>query len=105
MYIDNETLNDLAKQLMGRFDKIDKTLERIINTKRCFDGDKLLDNQDMCTMLGITKRTLARYRQKNKVRYYHIDKKVYYIASEVEVDLLADKRMHGRKQSKLLVKD
>lgn len=100
MYIDDETLNSLTKQVMVRFDKIDKTLERIINTKRCFDGDKLLDNQDMCTMLGITKRTLARY-----LRYYHIDKKVYYVASEVEQDLLADKRMLGRKQSKLLVKD
>lgn len=105
MYIDDETLNTLTKQVMVRFDKIDKTLERIINTKRCFDGDKLLDNQDMCTMLGITKRTLARYRQKKKVRFYHIDKKVYYVASEVEQDLLADKRMLGRKQSKLLVKD
>lgn len=91
MYIDNETLNELAKQLMGRFDKIDKTLERMITIKKCFDGDKLLDNQDMCTMLGITKRTLARYRQKKKVRYYYIDKKVYYIASEVEQDLLTDK--------------
>ena len=34
------------------------------------DGDKLLDNQDMCELLGITKRTLARYRQKKLVTYY-----------------------------------
>lgn len=105
MYIDNETLNELAKQIMGRFDKLDKTIERMINIKRCFDGDKLLDNQDMCTMLGITKRTLARYRQKKKVRFYHIDKKVYYIASEVEADLLVDKRKYGKRLPKLPVKD
>lgn len=91
MHIDNEMLNDLAKQIMSRFDKIDIALQRLITIKKCFGGDKLLDNQDMCTMLGITKRTLARYRQKKKVRFYHIDKKVYYIASEVEADLLVDK--------------
>jgi hypothetical protein len=48
------------------------------------DGDKLLDNQDLCLLLGITKRSLARYRQKKLIRFYRIDCKTYYKASEVE---------------------
>ena len=48
------------------------------------DGDKLLDNQDMCELLGITKRTLARYRQKKLVTYYMIDGRTYYKSSEVK---------------------
>ena len=47
-------------------------------------GDKLLDNQDMCELLGVTKRTLARYRQKKLVTYYMIDGRTYYKASEVQ---------------------
>lgn len=68
---------------MGRFDKIDKTLERMNKLKDCLDGDTLLDNYDMCDLLGVTKRTLARYRQKKKVSYYMIDGRTYYKSSEI----------------------
>ena len=36
----------------------------MITVKDVMDGDELLDNQDLCLLLGITKRTLATYRQK-----------------------------------------
>ena len=55
--------------------------------KDCLDGDTLLDNYDLCQLLGITKRTLARYRQKKLVTYYMIDGRTYYKASEVEAFL------------------
>ncbi len=71
--------------LLGRFDKIDKTLDRMNKLKECFDGDTLLDNSDLCKLLGVTKRTLARYRQKKIIPYYTYDNgRVYYKASEVE---------------------
>lgn len=56
--------------LLGRFDKMDKTLERMNKLKECFDGDTLLDNHDLCKLLGVTKRTIARYRQKKLLPYY-----------------------------------
>ena len=71
-------------QIMERFDKIERTLERMNKLKDCLDGDTLLDNYDLCQLLGITKRTLARYRQKKLVTYYMIDGRTYYKASEVE---------------------
>lgn len=71
--------------LLGRFDKIDKTLDRMNKLKECFDGDALLDNHDLCKLLGVTKRTIARYRQKKLLPYYtYDDGRVYYKASEVE---------------------
>lgn len=71
--------------LLGRFDKIDKTLDKMNKLKECFDGDALLDNHDLCKLLGVTKRTIARYRQKKLLPYYtYDDGRVYYKASEVE---------------------
>lgn len=84
MYINSEELNYLLNQIMGRFDTIDKTLERMNKLKDCIDGDTLLDNHDLCALLGVTKRTLARYRQKKKVRYYMIDGRTYYKSSEIK---------------------
>ena len=85
--IDRETFQMMLHKIMERFDKIDRTLERMNKLKDCLDGDTLLDNYDLCQLLGITKRTLARYRQKKLVTYYMIDGRTYYKASEVEAFL------------------
>ena len=66
--------SEMFAQIMERFDRIERTLER-------------MDNYDLCRLLGITKRTLARYRQKKLVTYYMIDGRTYYKASEVEAFL------------------
>jgi hypothetical protein len=63
---------------------MDKKLDRMTRVKDAMDGDKLLDNYDMCMLLGVTKRTLQRYRQLKKVVYYKIDGKTYYKSSEVQ---------------------
>ena len=73
--IDRETFQVMLHQIMERFDK------------ECLEGDTLLDNYDLCQLLGVTKRTLARYRQKRYVTYYMIDGRTYYKASEVEAFL------------------
>ena len=70
--------------IIDRLDRLKDMLGSLVKQRQCFDGDTLLDNSDMCRLLNITKRTLARYRQKKLVRYYMIDRKVFYRASEVE---------------------
>ena len=79
------------QQIMDRLDTMDKKLDRMIRVKNAMDGDKLLDNHDMCILLGVTKRTLQRYRQLKKVIYYRLDGKTYYKASEIQEFL---KRYH-----------
>lgn len=80
---DDEKNDKFVKQVMTRFDKVDKTLSQMIRLKNCMDGDKLLDNQDVCLLLGVTKRTLARYRKLKLLKYHTGDRKVYYYYSDV----------------------
>ncbi|MBT1310241.1 helix-turn-helix domain-containing protein [Phocaeicola dorei] len=87
LQINSESAQMMFMQIMERFDRIDRTLERMNKLKECLKGDTLLDNYDLCQLLGITKRTLARYRQKKYVTYYMIDGRTYYKASEVEAFL------------------
>ena len=82
--IDRETFQMMLQKIMERFDGIEARLNRMNRQTAALGGDKLLDNQDMCELLGVTKRTLARYRQKKLVTYYMIDGRTYYKASEVE---------------------
>ena len=70
LQINNETAHAMFYKLMERFDKIEKMLERQNKMKECLDGDTLLDNYDLSKLLGVTHRTLARYRQKKLIRYY-----------------------------------
>lgn len=84
MPIDQETINKMFFQVMERFDGIDRVLEKMQKQKDCLDGDTLLENHDLCQLLGVTKRTLARYRQKKLIRYYMIDGRTYYKSSEIQ---------------------
>jgi len=77
-------LEDLKKLINFRMDKVEKKIDQMIKIKDALDGDKLLDNQDLCLLLGITKHSLARYRSKKLIRYYQIDRKVFYKASEIQ---------------------
>ena len=83
LQINSETAHKMFIQLMERFDKIEKMLERQNKMKEGLDGDTLLDNYDLSKLLGVTHRTLARYRQKKLIRYYMIDGRTYYKASEI----------------------
>ena len=83
LQINSETAHKMFIQLMERFDKIEKMLERQNKMKECLDGDTLLDNYDLSKLLGVTHRTLARYRKKKLIRYYMIDGRTYYKASEI----------------------
>ncbi len=80
----HETVHKMFSALMERFEKLERAFERMNRLKDCLDGDTLLDNYDLCRLLGVTKRTLARYRQKKLIRYYMIDGRTYYKASEIQ---------------------
>lgn len=51
--------DEAFKEVMN---KLETKLDRSIHVKDCLEGDQLLDNQDLCLLLGVTKRTLRRYR-------------------------------------------
>ena len=47
------------------------------------DGERLLDNYDLCRMLNISKRTLQRYRTSGELPYEMIYHKTFYRESDV----------------------
>ena len=57
LQINSETAHKMFYQLMERFDKIEKMLERQNKMKECLDGDTLLDNYDLSKLLGVTTTT------------------------------------------------
>ena len=85
--MDNFRLEEMFKAILDKLESIDGKI--VVKKQRVhpLDGDALLDNQDMCQLFGVTKRTIARYRQKKLVSYYMIDGRTYYKASEVQTFL------------------
>ena len=88
-YIDNEMLEKLITTMVEGFTRIEKKLERMNRLKECLDGDTLIDNVDLAELLGVSQRTLARYREKGLIRYYNMkdNGKNFYLASEVQAFL------------------
>ena len=84
-YIDNEILERLIGTMVEGFARIEKN-----RLKECMNGDRLLDNVDLAELLGVSQRTLARYRQEGKIKYYSVEKngKSFYLASEIQSFLL-----------------
>ena len=97
MYIDNEVLEKMIMTIVEGFDRIEKKLDRMNRLKDCLDGDTLLDNCDLAQLLGVTQRTIARYREKGLIRYYQTDENVknFYRSSEIREFL----QQKGKKKS------
>lgn len=86
MYIDNEVLEKMIMTMVEGFNRLEKKLDRMNRLKDCLDGDTLLDNCDLAQLLGVTQRTIARYREKGLIRYYQTDEngKNFYRSSEIQ---------------------
>ena len=83
MYIDNDNFVAWMERIMDRLDMQDKKIDRLMNSHNCLNGEKLLDNQDLCLLLQISKRTLQRYRSEGALAYKTLGKKTYYSETDV----------------------
>lgn len=54
-----------------------------------FKEEKWLDNQEVCLMMNITKRTLQTYKDKGLLPYSKLNRKNYYKLSDVQTLLEA----------------
>ena len=61
MYVDGEVIEKMIVTILEGFERIERKLDR----------------------LNVTDRTLARYRSKKLIKYYIIDRRIYYRSSEV----------------------
>ncbi len=70
--------------LLSHFDKLSSLAEMLYSKERDKNLEEWLDNQDVCTILNISKRTLQNYRDGGLLSYSQIGHKIYYRPSDVE---------------------
>ncbi len=74
----------LYEAMICRFDSFTRKVETLCEKYRDKGLKKWLDNQDVCMILGISKRTLQTYRDKGLIPYSIIKHKVFYRPEDVE---------------------
>ncbi|MDL2255318.1 helix-turn-helix domain-containing protein [Parabacteroides sp. OttesenSCG-928-K15] len=85
--MDNELkdwLQGWFERFMGRFDRMDGNLHDLSGRYNFLNGERLLDNQDICQLLHVSKRTLQRYRSSGELPFQTIYHKTYYRESDVD---------------------
>ena len=87
MILDTETFELWMSKIMERFDRHERMLCTLtgkeIKEAMYVDGERLLDNQDLCLLFKVSIKTLQRYRAIGALPYFTISGKVYYKASDV----------------------
>lgn len=80
----NEEFESWMNQLLDKINSLDARIEKVMSRQNILNGEILLDNQDLCFQLKISKRSLQRYRSEGKLKYKQLEQKTYYLKSDVE---------------------
>jgi DNA-binding transcriptional MerR regulator len=98
MFIENKDFESWMKRIMERFNRLENMIDKPEEQTEVptINGERLYDNQDMCLLLNICKRTLQRYRSLGWLPFTRIDKKAYYTESDVKkfIEERANKNKH-----------
>ncbi|KAA6329498.1 hypothetical protein EZS27_021705 [termite gut metagenome] len=81
--VNKDDFEKWMNRIMERFDKLDGKMGGKEKVRQRINGELLFDNQDLCLMLSVSKRTLQRYRTAGFLPYRQIDQKTFYLESEV----------------------
>ena len=77
--------NTAYQQLMERIERIEKYVVNATERQKALaDEDVWLDNEQACKLLGVSKRSLQRYRSDGKLPYKMYGKNCRYRLSDVE---------------------
>lgn len=72
------------EKMMERFNSFAQRVDAICNKNRDKSMDKWLDNQDVCMILNISKRSLQAYRDNGTIPFTQIGHKIYYKPEDIE---------------------
>ena len=89
---------DLFESMLDRFEKFVARVDEMCGQGRDRSLKDWLDNQDVCQILNISKRTLQTYRDNGTLPYTRIGYKMYYKAEDVKgiIPLIADRQKERR---------
>lgn len=73
------------EKINERFDDFIERLNKEMGTDEEFD--EWLDNEDVCRLLNVSKRTLQSYRDSGKLEFSQINHKIYYKQKDIEAFL------------------
>ena len=76
--------------IMAHLDRIERHLEKMAIKEKLLEGERLLDNQDVCQLLNVSKRTLQRYRSSGELPYQMLYHKTFYKESDVQAFIKAN---------------
>lgn len=74
--------NKFDNNMRSIFDRLDE-LQQLLKAKNRLNGETILDNQDLCVMLKLSKRSLQRLRSLGVLPYLQIGQKTFYLESDV----------------------
>lgn len=92
--IDRKTFETWMKDMSSRLERQERLIAVLVrngyeagnlpsNELPLTEEERLLDNQDVCMLLQLSKRTLQRYRSSRQLAYVRIGGKSYYKLSEI----------------------
>ncbi|MDR0506797.1 MAG: helix-turn-helix domain-containing protein [Dysgonamonadaceae bacterium] len=87
MFIESRDFEAWMKRIMERLDRIESLFDipdEQAQKAQTIGGERLYDNQDLCLLFNVCKRTLQRYRTLGWLTYQRIDQKAYYTESDVK---------------------
>lgn len=95
--MDTQGIEKWLGSIMEKLDRQEQLLEEIrqyqqmmpqvedsTGNDKWYNGERLYDNQDLCMMLQVSKRSLQRYRSIGILPYLMLRQKTYYKESDVE---------------------
>ena len=88
-FLDRRTFEDCMRQVFIRLDRQEEMLSAMrgdVNEKpqdTALLEEDTMDNQDVCMLLHVSKRTLQRYRSIGALPYKTLGKKTYYSEEDV----------------------
>lgn len=86
------------ESIFDRFEAFAGKVDVLCGQSRNKNLDDWLDNQDVCQILNISKRTLQTYRDNGKLPFTRIGHKMYYNATDVKeiISLVAGREKEKR---------
>lgn len=81
MLVDKTEFEAWMERIMGELYRISRKLDKAETREKhlnYLNGERLYDNQEVCLLLRISKRTLQRYRNNGVLKFYSIYHKTYY---------------------------
>ncbi|WP_292268934.1 helix-turn-helix domain-containing protein [Butyricimonas sp.] len=84
MYFDEQSMAKAFEKCFDYFERLENRLDALEKREYGIDGERLLDSQDLCELLKVTKRTIERYRREKRLPFLKIKGKVFFKFSDIQ---------------------